>query len=332
MKRICVILILAVLAACENPLEYKPADKSDELIVNAHLDANETSHMVQVAISTTGSVRQVDKAELRFFVNGAVVARTSELERIEEFGETAGKSFTFNASFKAGDVVRLEVDADDKYSAWNEQVVPPEPELLWADTVRVTVREESATTQYFRFDTRIKDSDREDNYYRIKVSDYSTITYYDADNNEIGTSSSKIQCRIKTDNDVILNEGHVGGEDSFFEMGNKNEYGVFNDSRFNESEVTLRPMVRTDSFSHAFMMHETAVLAKIECSALLEVQSLSQRYYYYMKALSMLRSGSTDLALEDVQIPDNVEGGIGFVGVSSSKSKRFHLGVYFSSL
>lgn len=332
MKRICVILILAVLAACENPLEYKPADKSDELIVNAHLDADETSHMVQVAISTTGSVRQVDKAELRFFVNGAVVARTSELKKIKEFGETAGKSFTFNASFKAGDVVRLEVDADGKYSAWNEQVVPPEPELLWADTVRVTVRKESATTQYFRFDTRIKDSDREGNYYRIKVSDCSYVTYYDADDNEIGTSSLKLQCRLKTDNDIILNEGHIGSENSIFEMGSSNEYGVFNDNKFNESEVTLRPMVSTDDFGHAFLMHENAVSAKVQSSAMVEVQSLSQRYYYYMKALSMLRSGSTDLALEDVQIPDNVEGGIGFVGVSSSKSKRFHLGVYFSSL
>ena len=124
MKKIFILVMIATaLAACDNPLEYKPENKADELIVNAFLDAGETSHLVQLAVSNTEYVRPVEKAELRFYVNGELKAKTSEFEDIEWYGDTAGKGMCFEASFKAGDVVRLEVDADGKVSAYGNQLI-----------------------------------------------------------------------------------------------------------------------------------------------------------------------------------------------------------------
>ncbi|MBR4822909.1 MAG: DUF4249 family protein, partial [Bacteroidales bacterium] len=128
MKKIYMILSAVLcLAACDNPLEYKPADKNDELIVNALMDASETSHKVSLAISCTEKVRPVQRAELRCFVNGKRVATTRQLLDNSELGDSGNwgaktRWLCFNASFKSGDLVRIEVQADGKFSASCEQV------------------------------------------------------------------------------------------------------------------------------------------------------------------------------------------------------------------
>ena len=54
MKKILYMMMAAaLLAACDNPLEYKPESKADELVLNAHLSADEQWHTVYVAVSHT---------------------------------------------------------------------------------------------------------------------------------------------------------------------------------------------------------------------------------------------------------------------------------------
>ena len=71
---------------------------------------------------------------------------------------------------------------------------------------------------------------------------------------------------------------------------------------------------------------EGADSVKVAVTAIVKVYSLSKPYFYCFKALNSLRSGDTDLALEDVQIPDNIEGGIGFIGIANPCSTGFYLG------
>ncbi len=321
MKKIFILVMIATaLAACDNPLEYKPENKADELIVNAFLDAGETSHLVQLAVSNTEYVRPVEKAELRFYVNGELKAKTSEFEDIEWYGDTAGKGMCFEASFKAGDVVRLEVDADGKFSAYNEQVVPPAPMVLGIDTVRVN--------EYLRFDFRVQDTEPAENYFRIKVDDHAEAIYYDEDGKELGRASHSWMKMLNIDNDPILNGGYINSGDGGFEieLGTPNTYCAFSDMQFPGASATLRPMVDANSFGLMPALIEGTKSATLDTYAIATIQHLPRRYFYHIKALNMLRNGSGDLALEDVQIPDNVEGGIGFVGVSSSVSARFWLG------
>ena len=330
MKKFFVIVMSAtLLAACDNPLEYKPENKADELIVNAFLDAGETSHLVQIAVSSTEYVRPVEKAELRFYVNGELKARTSEFEEIEWYGDTAGKGMRFEASFKAGDVLRLEVDADGRFSAYNEQVVPQAPTVSSIDTVRVSeTSNEEYGTEYLRFDFRVRDAGPEENYFRIKIDDYAEAVFYDKDGKELGRGSLKTMQPVKIDNDPILNGGYInsGSDDFGLEIGTRNTYCVFSDMQFSGSSATLRPMVSANSFGRIPPIPEGSESAVVECYAIATMQSLPQRYFYHMKALNMLQDGSNDLALEDVQIADNVEGGIGFVGVSNSAGKIFKMG------
>lgn len=330
MKKFFVIVMsTALFAACDNPLEYKPENKADELIVNAFLDAGETSHLVQIAVSSTEYVRPVEKAELRFFVNGELKAGTSEFEEIGWYGDTAGKGMRFEASFKAGDVLRLEVDADGRFSAYNEQVVPPAPTVPGIDTVRVMqTTKEGYSAEYLRFDYKVSDTEAEENYFRIKIEGYASAIFYDKDDKELERDSRKWMSSLRIDNDPILNGGYIDSGDGGFglELGTRNTYCVFSDMQFSGASVTLRPMVYANSFVALPAIPEGTESAIVDNYAIATIQSLPQRYFYYMKALNMLQDGSDDLALEDVQIADNVEGGIGFVGVSNSVSKSFWMG------
>ena len=321
MKKIFVFVMSAtLLAACDNPLEYKPENRADELIVNALLDASESSHFVHLAVSSTEYVREVRDAELRCYVNGELKAKTSEFENIEMYGGTVGAGMRFDASFKAGDLVRIEVDAEGKFFASNEQVVPEPLKINKIDTVRVK-------NDVYRVNVNITDvNGGEEDFYRLQMENLLEEDVYN-DDKYLCHVSGQNECSLDTDNDPVLSEGHIGNDDTLFELGGNNYYGIFGDALFNGESVTLHPEVSLwlNSWLYPYDLEEEFNRVTVTYSLRVKVMHLSKRNYYYLKALNSLRDGSTDLALEDVQIPDNVEGGIGFVGISNSASRVFRL-------
>jgi len=66
----------ALLAAISCGGRKKAANKADELVLNAHLSADEQWHTVYVAVSHTEYVSMVSSGELNCYVNGSLVART----------------------------------------------------------------------------------------------------------------------------------------------------------------------------------------------------------------------------------------------------------------
>lgn len=326
MKKIVLIAIAAAaLYACENPLEYRPEDTGAQLVMTTMMDAGSTAHSVLVTVSNTEYIRSVGTAEARLYVNGALASSTNTLLPSGDNISHSVKRLDLNAAFKAGDEVRLEVDADGIYSGKFTQIVPEPPVVSKADTVRVVRMDGDDRTEYLRFDTSVRDSDKADNYYRVFVMARCDAVFYSSPGVEIGTGSTERLCNMNTENDFILNEGHVGNDESLFEIGTSNVYGIFSDAQFAGKEGTVRPMVDVDSFDNYAEFDGSATSVKIDSKAVLKVQSLPQRYYFYLKAMNLLMSGGDDLALEDVQIPDNVQGGIGFVGISNSVSFDFNL-------
>ena len=328
MKKILFVLMTAaLLAACDNPLEFNPASKADMLIVNGHLTTDEEWHTVYVAVSHTEYVSMVKSGELRCYVNGSLVAKTNALTEIDSNSYYAeqGEYFTFKAPFKAGDVVRIEVDADG-FKAWNEQVVPAVPTVSKVDTVSVRQRSDwGEVDNCYRFDTTLKDVDPEESFFRLAIWDHSDAVFY-KDDVEIGKTSSERMVSFFADDDPILNEGHfdAGG---FFEIGSSNQYGIITDNMFADASATLKPIVSKTMFGAIEYMDE-ADSVKVSPTAIVKVFGISKPYFYYFKALNSLRSGDTDLALEDVQIPDNIEGGLGFIGIANPYTASFSLGEY----
>ncbi|MBR5924492.1 MAG: DUF4249 family protein [Bacteroidales bacterium] len=328
MKKICyLIMAAALLAACENPLEYNPASKEDTLILNGHLTTDEEWHTVYVAVSHTEYVSMVTSGELRCYVNGTLAAKTTKVIAMEDNNYYAepGRYFQFQAAFKAGDVVRIEVDAAG-FKAWNEQVVPPLPSVTKMDTVTVRQRSEwESVNDCYRFDTTLKDVDSGDNFFRLAILDRCDATYY-KDKVEIGQGSSETLLTFFGDDDPVLNEGHFDA-DEFFEIGATNHYGVITDNMFAGGSATLKPIVSKGDFGR-YAWSEEADSVKVSINAVVKVFGLEKPYFYYFKALNSLRDGTSDLALEDVQIPDNIEGGIGFIGIANPYTASFYLGEY----
>ncbi|MBP5567335.1 MAG: DUF4249 family protein [Bacteroidales bacterium] len=332
MRKICyLIMVAALLAACDNPLEFKPASRADMLVLNGHLSTDEEWHTVYVAVSHTEYVSVVTSGELRCYVNGTLAAKTTDLIAINDdsYYATPGRYFQFKAAFKTGDLVRIEVDAAG-FKASNEQIVPPMPTVTKVDTLTVIQRSDwGSVDTCYRFDTTLKDVDKEDSFFRLTIVDHNDAVYY-KDDVEIGKGVNETLLSFFGDDDPILNEGHFNAAD-YFEIGSTNHYGVITDNMFAGGSATLKPVVSKNDFGRAGWMDE-ADSVKVSIKAIVKVYGLEMPYFYYFKALNSLRDGQSDLALEDVQIPDNIEGGIGFIGIANPYTASFTLGEYSYSL
>lgn len=132
---------------------------------------------------------------------------------------------------------------------------------------------------------------------------------------------------MEIDNDPILNEGHVGGSGGLdFELGSPNEFGAFYDSLFDGKTATLRPAIdRAFLASFDYQMPDHTYSVQLDFYVDVVLLKIPKRYYHYLLAMNLLRGGSDDLALEDIQIPDNIDGGIGFVGLSCSSVETVFL-------
>ena len=324
-KIVYMIMAAALLAACENPLEYNPASRADMLVLNGHLSTDEEWHTVYVAVSHTEYVSVVTSGELRCYVNGVLAAKTTNLIEMpdDNYYIEPGRYFQFQAAFKAGDVVKIDVDAGG-FKAWNEQVVPPVPTVTRIDTTTVVQRSDwGSVDTCYRFETTLKDIDKEDSFFRLSITDHCDATYY-KDNVEIGKGSNETLLSFFGDDDPVLNEGHFNAGD-FFEIGATNHFGVITDNMFAGGSATLKPVVSKSDFGH-FAWSDEADSLKVSIKAIVKVYGLEMPYFYYFTALNSLRDGTSDLALEDVQIPDNIEGGIGFIGIANPYTASFSLG------
>ena len=193
------------------------------------------------------------------------------------------------------------------------------------DTVTVRQRDEGGYVNVcYRFDTTLKDSDPEESFFRLTLIDHGENTFY-KDNVEIGQDTMDKRRDFWADDDPVLNEGHFVADEMPFEIGSTNKYGIITDNMFANGTATLKPVISKSSFGLTGYM-EGADSVKVATTAVVKVYGISKAYFYYFKALNSISDGGGDLALEDVQIPDNIDGGIGFIGIANPSSTGFYLG------
>ena len=68
-------------------------------------------------------------------------------------------------------------------------------------------------------------------------------------------------------------------------------------------------------------------MIEVEGRFCVEISLLSEQYYYYLKSLNSLFGDSAIFALEDITLPDNIDGGIGFVGMTNPERRILELPV-----
>jgi len=318
MRRFATIAIMATMIACAlsctKELDYHRDDIKPMLTLNAQLSTAEDIHIVSLSISTDITVTKIKSGSVKCFVNGNSVGESwildgdkplhpSEDEFVwnptpEDMNQTC---YAFKASFKAGDVVRIEATANDgEYAAWSEVTVPEAPDFKVADTSSVWSKDKSRIDD-LKFVLKGNDLKGKDSYYSINVY----IPELDA------------HPRLDKGNDPILLDGGTAGDMDIFGTSD-NSYNVFSDNLFKDGSFTLSFTVPSYWLMDIDENGDySATHYGLECIQVL-MNGISREEYHYLKSLSIYDNiGGGSGLTEPISFPDNVNGGIGIVSVAN---------------
>lgn len=339
-RRYCLHLIiytasLLFAASCENEIPYTPANSEPQLIMNALLDAGEAENYVFLNVSGVEGLSHVENADVTLYVNGQSVETLEEMPPLKPIGSldmvydpnaplnnlpeiAKRKKYRMTTSLKPGDDIRLEATAENgKYHVWAEVTVPYPVDEIRVDTCIVPLKEYGGWSNYRRFKVTLKDRPGERNYYRLDIRH--DITSYGQYESIKDTIIHSRETYLVNREDVVLTDGNPSynedGEDDFFGTYIENLYNVFTDGRFANSDCTLKVYSKPyDNYSPAYLYHISRNVRTITIRLL----SITEAEFRYLKALNYLASDNyEDAIMEPVMIPSNVNGGLGFVGISS---------------
>lgn len=355
------IMIITALTSCENEIPYNPGYLEPQLIMNTLLNADSESNDVYLHFSEGNNIGRINEATLSLYVNGHLAESPNALTPEEIYGHMKDyldddnyeillksmdfKKFHLSTALHPGDIVRLEAVAENgKYHVSSEVIVPQPIESLHVDTCLSYLREYNGRSPYRQYKITVQDRSNEKNYYRLEI--VNTLKYrcqyreYAKDENgdlipsENGWDwvySLKDTLIISQSNelinreDVILTDGHPSSyDDEENEMfpNIDNKYNVFTDNRFSNSSATLK--VYTPLYEDTYPTDRAYQQIYRTHTITVRLLSLSEAQYRYMKALNCLDDEDYDnVLMEPISFPSNVEGGLGFVGVSTGVEATF---------
>ncbi len=340
-------LTIAV-CSCEKEMDFHRDDIEAQLQMNAQMCVGDTVHAVYLAVSRDVRIENISSGSVTCFVNGKKVAdgaldnSPDETFLKEGSGAVGGLApsyarqtrFTFKADFQPGDVVRIEAEANGgAYKAYSEVTVPDAPSISIADTV--CQQNQAVTYGDLVYRIRIKGQDikGENSFYRLTADyDRTDRMYRDDDwldeNERRLVVQSSEGLRIDKGNDPILQDG-APAEDIDLTGASENIYNVFSDRLFKNGSFSI-----TFSVDPEFVQMPTGYefqYAECDVTFNARVWGISEDEYNYLKALSIYDYTDGDATFtEPVSIPDNVEGGVGFVSISAPSTASVKFTRHFS--
>lgn len=319
--------LLLMAAACTNTMEYKPTTSGPQLMMNAQMSVGEEYHAVFLALSKPGGVDPLTgSVKVLCFVNGSQTAQAVEADAAlwPNAKESRQRVFIFKADFKPGDEVKLTATTAG-HEASALATVPAPALILKADTL--TVRNKGY--EYLTFPTSIKDVGEGPDYYCIDIALETDAEMY-SEEEYLKTVSFHEQLYVDASDDYIISGEKVSGSTigNIFSGNNFKYFQPFLDRQFEGGEAKLLPKVERFSVDNVYIEinDESVDSVYVKPKVKLSVSHILGRHYYYLKALNQIRQGaSSNLNMEETAIPDNVEGGIGFVGIANPVSAEFVL-------
>jgi hypothetical protein len=312
------VSVMALATACERYVDLKIDGPENLLVVNGNLCSGDTLHTVYLSLSRLQSVRPVEKASLKCYVNGALV---SETDSVMEYKYTnICRVMQFKADFKPGDEVKITVESGDCRTE-TVSTVPSLPEISVVDTCSVTLKDGGDN---LKIHLKIRDVKGEDNYYRL-------IAYVDSDfwAEDVApevTEYTEGQHLERCSDDKYIDNTQEGllyrkvgtDEDQSIYSYWSNYYNIFTDSQFADGEYTLsllmsewnlRNYYSEEWVENCFTLTQTRKLR-------FRVLSMSKQTYYYMNDYDFDHSDESLWSfISGIPYPSNVTGGTGMVSV-----------------
>ena len=252
------------------------------------------------------------------------------------------KIFRLTARLQPGDNIRLEATAEGgKYHVSSQVTVPRPLQSLQVDTCTALIRQWGSMRAHRQYRITLEDLPNEKNYYRLEIvnnKDFRCVIYTpneDENGDYIKDENGDYIYTITKDTvvnyrytelinreDVILTDGHVTSSDddenTMFPTNIENKYSIFTDNRFTNSSATLKVYTPLYDDNYDILQSLNYTRCYLKQNITVRVLSLPETYYRYLKALNCMDDEDYDEALmEPISLPSNVEGGLGFVGISS---------------
>lgn len=354
---IYIAVITGLLTACENEIPYNPGEQKPLLIMNALLNAGETENFVYLYLSEGNRIGRINEATLTLYVNDKQAELPKTVTPEEYYGYMKNqldqesyeallksmrfKIFRLTTTFQPGDNIRLEATAEGgKYQVSSQVTVPQPLQSLQVDTCTALLRKWGSMRAHRQYHITLQDFPNEKNYYRLEIvnnKDFRCIIknaktdengeYIKDENGDFIYTVTKDTVynykftELINREDVILTDGNVTSSDDdeneLFPVI-ENKYSIFTDNRFANSSATLK--VYTPLYDDNYEILKTLNYTRcyLKYTIIVRLLSLPENYYRYLKALNCMDDDDYDEALmEPISLPSNVEGGLGFVGVSS---------------
>lgn len=320
-----ILITILVFISCQNELPFDIKKNPPKLTMNALINADSLTNVLFLNFTGRENTNHVQDVTLEIRVNGQLKESLRPLPVTKDEQQCR---FTITTKFTPGDAVRIDAITDDgNYHAWAEVGVPQRlAEIESIDTLTVPLKQNGYSRNYMRYKITFKDRPNEKNYYRIAIDKQMSMWGY---NHEEGGGdyiywTKHISYSFIGREDIVLTDGHPStgdDEDSGLFDAAQNIYGVFDDSRFQNSSYTMtiynNPEVEYDKDQAGFYEGMDVIIRLL---------SITETEYYYLKALNLVDSGVYDETInEPIRYPSNVHGGTGIVGISTEISKKVRI-------
>ena len=322
MKKILyIIAAITVLASCEGTIDYTPSDSATKIILNGLIHTGESRHTISMCLSDLQTVRPVNEGEIYCTVNGGkriAGVRTPYSGRDQ-------LDFVFDMDLKPGDHVLVE--AYCKGMSCRAEVDMPETASVKSAEVKDLKDKEGE----YDLDMTLSDRVGGNDYFLLYLMEKNEFTFRYDEGLNLPDTTVVIGSSIGYDigNDPVLNDGYQTEssvtDDLFADMMPYNVTKVFSDRFFTDSEcnVSVRffssyKYVLLDRRSGYWEYPAESVSKK--STILVRLVSIGKEYYDYLRAFNSFYPSEFEYnpLIEPVEIPSNVEGGLGFIGAGSA--------------
>ncbi len=320
------ILVIALFSACENEIPFNDKYQKPQLLMNAILEAEKEENEVQLYIIDSENMTLVSNGSVTVYVNNEKKeVAESKITSWTSQGDSM-KVCRLQTVFHPGDRVRLEATAEDgRYNAWAEVEIPrPIEKIIRIDTLRTQIKVGYYMTECMRYRITFDDLPGEKNYYQLAIEEKSYTADIKTGIRDTFPPFDRRQTDIINQEDIVLTDGHMTTADDeefgILDMTVQNVRNIFTDSRFENGSYTLNVYARFFDFNHQYEA------VRIQTDAIVHILSITKADYRYMRAMNCLDSENyNDTFMEPVIVPQNVVGGLGFVGASSEAEMKIQI-------
>ncbi|HAC41064.1 MAG TPA: hypothetical protein DCF48_05820 [Rikenellaceae bacterium] len=335
--------VLCLAFSCQTPVFIEPVGPEKELVLQARLLTSDEQHTVYASYSFHDNCEPAEDITVSCYVNGQLVAVTSEDTRLGQYREAA---YQFKATIQPGDSVRIEAIGPDNRAVARTKAPEALPAIPDVTAEELTIyNDKGNVVTRFRFHIPVHDIPQERNWYRINTTCHTIVRMYVSEEVHekepwypTGWSTleeNTLAIRHSNTKDPVLNPDGRESKDSYVDDYLSNPHHFFTDELFEDgsNEFILEASPYDYTQGARFSM-SSGIQYQYTITAYFDIQSLSREDFMHSRMLEMDHfnlSGVSivdDLFSEDMVLPGNVEGGMGLVTVRSVTRAPYEFGTY----